>query len=214
LFLFSVSVAPLLLAGGLLLARNHTRISHLQKTTKNEQPKPKTTSTVPSDRFQGQYAAAKMTELGLKRVVVVYGDSSYGQSLGFAFVAAFTRDGGRAFPLAVPRADNGAAGINASAVVAEVRRSGADGVFLATNMVQFMGGESGGCVMGTGGGCPVDLCVRPAPACIDTKDGGGSRRAAPYCFAFRKTPLTPPLHYNHSLQQQTPSRRCAPRACR
>ncbi|KIY92990.1 branched-chain amino acid transport system substrate-binding protein [Monoraphidium neglectum] len=86
--------------------------------------------TVPSDRYQGQFAAAKMGALGLKKVVVAFSDESYGQGLSFAFIAAFTKDGGRAFPVPLP------AGVrNTSAVLAEIRRNQADGVFIASNNV-------------------------------------------------------------------------------
>lgn len=94
-------------------------------------------STVPSDRFQGQYAANKMTEVGATRVVVAYEDASYGQSLAFAFVAGFTKNGGTAYMLPVPRGEK-----DAAAVVAELRRTGANGLFIASNNVPWMGGAS------------------------------------------------------------------------
>jgi hypothetical protein len=91
--------------------------------------------TVPSDRYQGQYAAAKMLELGLKTAVVAFTDSSYGQSLAFAFIAAFTRDGGRAYPVAVPVGSR-----NTTGIMAEIARVQPAGIFIASNSVEFMAG--------------------------------------------------------------------------
>ena len=96
--------------------------------------------TVPSDRFQGQYAAAKLTELGKRTAAVVYSDSSYGSSLSFAFIAAFTRDGGRAYPIPVPSGGGGGAK-NLTAVMDELKRIKPDAVYIASNDVQWMGGE-------------------------------------------------------------------------
>jgi ABC-type branched-subunit amino acid transport system substrate-binding protein len=43
-------------------------------------PPPHDRRTVPSDRYQGQFAAAKMGALGLKKVVVAFSDESYGET--------------------------------------------------------------------------------------------------------------------------------------
>lgn len=88
--------------------------------------------TVPSDKYQGQFAAAKMLKQGLKKVVVAYSDGSYGQSLSFAFIAAFTKDGGKAYPVPIPAGSK-----DVSAVIAEAKKSEADGIFVATNSVAW-----------------------------------------------------------------------------
>ncbi|KAI8473456.1 MAG: periplasmic binding protein-like I [Monoraphidium minutum] len=86
--------------------------------------------TVPSDRFQGQYAASKLLELGLKKVVVAYSDESYGQGLSFAFIAAFTKEGGKVFPVPMPIGTR-----DTAAVMAEIKKQQPDGLFIASNNV-------------------------------------------------------------------------------
>lgn len=56
---------------------------------------------MPSDKYQGQFAARQMLDKGLRRVVVAFSDGAYGQSLSFAFTAAFTKGGGAAYPVPV-----------------------------------------------------------------------------------------------------------------
>lgn len=86
--------------------------------------------TVPSDRYQGQYAARKMLDQGAKKIVVAYSDGSYGQGLSFSIIAAFTKEGGKAFPVAVPLGSS-----DISGVLAEIQKQQPDGVFIASNQV-------------------------------------------------------------------------------
>ncbi|KAI8470700.1 MAG: periplasmic binding protein-like I [Monoraphidium minutum] len=96
--------------------------------------------TVPSDRYQGQFAARKMLQLGAKRVVVAFTPDSYGQALSFHFIASFTRDGGAAFPTEAPP---GPGPRDAGAVVEAVRKNNATGVFIATNDIAWGAGARG-----------------------------------------------------------------------
>ncbi|KIZ04521.1 hypothetical protein MNEG_3430 [Monoraphidium neglectum] len=86
--------------------------------------------TVPSDKYQGQFAARRMIALGAKTVVIASSSDSYGQELAYNFIAAFTRDGGKAFNVEVPAQ---APNKNASDIVDAVRARSANGVFIATN---------------------------------------------------------------------------------
>lgn len=88
-------------------------------------------STVPSDRYQGAFAARKLLEKGVNVTVLAYGDSSYGQSLNFAFTAAYTRDGGRVYSVPFPQRDHNLTE-TADKVMAEVAARKAGGLFVVT----------------------------------------------------------------------------------
>lgn len=100
-----------------------------------------------------------------------------GQGLSFAFIAAFTKDGGRAFPVPLP------AGVrNTSAVLAEIRRNQADGVFIASNNVLQGAGEGGlkgGCGWGRGQGGGGGSGPRPRLRARRGSDDRGSVRRPP-----------------------------------
>lgn len=86
--------------------------------------------TVPSDNWQGQFAAQQMKGWGVNKTVVVYTDENYGESLAYNFVAAFSRSGGEVAPVAVrPGSSHGAA---IKDVLAQIKKSGATGLFIAT----------------------------------------------------------------------------------
>jgi len=94
--------------------------------------------TVPTDRHQGQFAAKSMLEGGAKTVVIASTSDSYGQELAFSFTAAFTRDGGKAYDVEVPSlTPNKGVG----AVLAKLREVNADGLFIATNDVNWSAGR-------------------------------------------------------------------------
>lgn len=119
----------------------HT-VKHTNAHTHSPWP---STRTVPSDRYQGQYAAQKLIEQGVKKVVVAYSDGSYGQGLAFSFIAAFTKDGGQAFPVPMELG-----GRNISAIIAEVNKVQPDGLFIASNEVLWGAGECRGVGRGWG----------------------------------------------------------------
>ncbi|KAI8468031.1 MAG: periplasmic binding protein-like I [Monoraphidium minutum] len=88
--------------------------------------------TVPSDRYQGQFAAAQVLAAGAKTAVVAYTDDNYGEALAYNFVAAFSRDGGEAEPLAVAREAPEKA---AARVVERIRTAKAGALFIASSSV-------------------------------------------------------------------------------
>jgi hypothetical protein len=104
---------------------------------------------VPSDRYQAQFAAAKMKDLGLKNVVVAYSDGSYGQSLAFSFIAYFTKAGGKAVPVPTPLGSS-----DVTKTLEAIKKHAPDGVFLATNEIGFAAGAQGAGGGGAGAGAP------------------------------------------------------------
>lgn len=102
-------------------------------------PHPSPCRTVPSNTYQGRYAAGKLLTLGLKSALVVYSNGSYGQSLSFAFISSYTAQGGKAPYVPVPMGSR-----NVSGVLSEIKRLKPQVVFLATNQVNWGAGEEGG----------------------------------------------------------------------
>lgn len=94
---------------------------------------------MPSDRYQGQYAAQKLVDKGVNVTVLAHADNSYGQSLAFAFTAAYTRDGGRAYSVGIPpQGPNHNVSADVDKVLAEVAARKADGVYVASNQTGFI----------------------------------------------------------------------------
>ena len=101
--------------------------------------------------------------------------TSAGQGLSFAYIAAFTKDGGKAFPVPMNPQQR-----NITAVMDEIKKQQPDGLFIASNKV-LVGAGGGGVRLG-GGGCVcvcvcvcVCACVCVCP-CLRVCVGGGHAR--------------------------------------
>jgi hypothetical protein len=128
---------PLAPPGPLPHAELPPRTVHSQRARPCPFPPPPAPRTVPSDKYQGRFAAEQLKKEGVNAALVVYSENTYGESLAFSFVAAFTKAGGEAVPLHLGEVNAG----RAPALLDRLRRGGGKtGVFLAIKNVTSAAG--------------------------------------------------------------------------